>query len=252
MKIIAIIPARMSSSRFPGKPLADICGRAMLGRVYDRTCESQLVEKTYIATCDTVIKEYADLIGAPCIMTADTHERCSDRTAEAMLKIEADLGSQIETVVMVQGDEPMISGEMVDDAIQALQEDPALHVVNLMSRIETVAEFDDPNEVKVVVDKQNNAMYFSREAVPSRKKGVTTVPMYKQVCVIPFRRQSLIEFNKMEPTVFEVIESIDMLRYLENGIPVKMVRTEEVTFSVDTPADLERVKQVINSNLVCE
>lgn len=243
MNIIAIIPARMGSTRFPGKPLAEICGTPMIGLVYQRTIQSHLVDQTYIATCDQEIKEYADSIGAPCIMTSNLHERCTDRTAEALLKIESKIGKKADIVVMVQGDEPMITGEMVDDSVRAIVSNSSVDVVNLMSTIKTVEEFEDPNEVKVVVSCRNKAIYFSREPIPSRKKGLDNVPMYKQVCVIPFRRQMLLDFNSMDETPLERYESVDMLRLIENGIDVTMVKTDEETYSVDTIEDLKKVEK---------
>ena len=142
---------------------------------------------------------------------------------------------------MVQGDEPMVPPDMIDAAIAPMLADPAINVTNLMARMETVEEFEDPNEVKVVVDLNSDALYFSREAVPSRKKGVTDVPMQKQVCIIPFRRDYLLKFNDMQETPLEIIESVDMMRILEHGEKVRMVPTDKRTLSVDTPEDLARV-----------
>jgi len=238
---IGIIPARMASSRFPGKPLAPIHGIPMIGHVWFRCKMSKTLSEVYIATCDEEIRHYAEQIGAPCIMTADSHERATDRTAEAMLKVEAQTGRRTDIVVMIQGDEPMTLPEMIDESIAPLRAEPAVNVVNLMAPIETVEEFEDPNEVKVVVDLAGNALYFSREPIPSRKKGVTNVPMLKQVCIIPFRRDYLLRFNALPPTPLEVIESVDMMRILEHGENVRMVMTDACTLSVDTPGDLARV-----------
>jgi len=241
MKIIGIIPARMASSRFPGKPLAEIRGIPMIGHVYFRSKMSDLLDEVYIATCDQEVMEYARSIGAPAIMTSASHERASDRAAEAMQIIEADLKEKMDIVVMIQGDEPMIYPEMIDDAVRPLQQDPAILVSNLMACLNTKNEHEDPNEVKVVVDQEGFALYFSREAIPSRKKGVEDVPMLKQVCIIPFRRDFLLKFNNLKPTPLEIIESVDMLRVLEHGYKVKMVMSDHRTYSVDTPDDLECV-----------
>jgi len=194
------------------------------------------------------IRRYAQSIGAACIMTADTHERASDRAAEAMLKIEMDAGRKTDVVVMIQGDEPMITPEMMDLAIAPLAADPSLQVTNLMAEMQTVEEFEDPNEVKVVVDLKGNALYFSREPIPSRKKGAKQVPMLKQVCIIPFRRDYLLKFNSLPPTPLEIIESVDMMRILEHGDRVRMVMTEARTLSVDTPADLARVVEMMQGD----
>lgn len=248
MKTIGIIPARMASSRFPGKPLAPIHGVPMLGHVYFRSRMSAALDEVYIATCDDEICRYAKTIGAPCIMTADTHERASDRAAEAMLKIEATAAGRAEIVVMIQGDEPMITPQMMDLAIEPLQRDLTLKVTNLMARMDTVEEFEDPNEVKVVVGLDGNALYFSREPIPSRKKGASQVPMLKQVCIIPFRRDYLLEFNSLPPTPLEIIESVDMMRILEHGGKVHMVMTGTRTLSVDTPGDLARVVEMMQGD----
>jgi len=245
MNIIGIIPARMASSRFPGKPMAKICGIPMIGHVYLRTRMCQRLTQTYVATCDKEIFDYIESIGGKPIMTADTHERCSDRTAEAMLKIELDIGGKVDIVVMVQGDEPMVTPEMIEAAVEPMLKDESINVVNLMAKINTPEEFEDPNEVKVVTDLKNRALYFSREPIPSRKKGITDVPMLKQVCIIPFRRDYLIKFNSMASTPLEKIESVDMMRILENGDDVYMVFTDTNSVSVDTPADLEKVVKLM-------
>lgn len=241
MNIIAIIPARMGSSRFPGKPLAEIRGIPMIGHCYFRTCMCKDLAEVYVATCDKEIYDYIESIGGKAVMTSDTHERATDRTAEAMLKIEEKTGNRIDIVVMVQGDEPMVTPEMISQSILPFVEDENIKVVNLMAHMKTIQEFEDPNEVKVVVDKNNNALYFSREPIPSRKKGMVQVPMLKQVCIIPFKRDYLLEFNDMEETELERIESVDMMRILENRGQVKMVLTDTETFSVDTPDDLKNV-----------
>jgi 3-deoxy-manno-octulosonate cytidylyltransferase (CMP-KDO synthetase) len=144
---------------------------------------------------------------------------------------------------MIQGDEPMVVPEMLNLAIQPMLEDESVLVVNLMAPIRTIKEHEDPNEVKVVVDNNNYALYFSREPIPSRKKGATKIPMLKQVCIIPFRRDFLVEFCRLEPTPLEKVESVDMLRILEHGYKIKMVLTKFETYSVDTPEDLRFVEE---------
>lgn len=240
--IIAIIPARMASTRFPGKPMAKIHGIPMVGHVFFRTRMSDRVSETYVATCDHEIADYIQSIGGKAVMTADTHERASERTAEAMQNVEVDTGKKVDIVVMVQGDEPMIIPDMLDEAVRPLMEDERVLVSNLMATLKTREEHHDPNEVKVVVDRNNFALYFSREPIPSWKKGARSVPMLKQVCIIPFRRDFLIHFNEMETTPLEIIESVDMLRIMEHGYKVKMVHTDKNTYSVDTLEDLKRVE----------
>jgi len=248
MNIIGIIPARMGSSRFPGKPLAKINGIPMVGHVYFRSKMAKILNEVYIATCDQEIMEYAESVSMKAVMTSDKHERASDRTAEAMLKIEKETGKKTDIVVMIQGDEPMIYPQMIDDAIEPLLHDQGIQVVNLMSRLRSREEHDDPNEVKVVIDKKAFALYFSREPIPSWKKGAKDVPMFKQVCIIPFRRDFLIKFNKLAPTPLEIIESVDMLRILENGLKVKMVSSDFGTYSVDTEEDRIAVEALMGAD----
>jgi 3-deoxy-manno-octulosonate cytidylyltransferase (CMP-KDO synthetase) len=243
---IALIPARMGSSRFPGKPLARILGIPMIGHVWKRTSLALGPERTFVATCDREIFDYVRLIGGRAVMTATTHERCTDRCAEAMLAIEAEAGRP-EVVVMVQGDEPLVTPEMIGEALLPFK-DPAVQVVNLMAPLGSLAEHEDPNEVKVVCDLAGNALYFSREPIPSRKKGASEVPAWKQVCIIPFRRDFLLEFNSLSPTPLEAVESVDMLRVLEHGLVVRMVPTTALTVSVDTPADLLRAEQLMSAD----
>ena len=247
MKAVAIIPARMGSSRFPGKPMAKILGMPMVGHCYFRTRMCVELKGTYVATCDRAIFDYVQAIGGQAVMTSDKHDRASDRAAEAMLKIEKKTGESIDIVVMVQGDEPMITPEMITESLKPF-ELADVNVVNLMAPIYKDTEFNDPNEVKVVVNKQNEALYFSREPIPSKRKGETDGPMLKQVCIIPFRRDYLIKFNQMEETTLERIESVDMLRVLENGDTVQMVMTEKETYSVDTEEELNSVALKMKSD----
>lgn len=247
--IVGIIPARMGSSRFSGKPLVPILGVPMVGHVYFRSKMSKILDEVYIATCDEEIVKYADSIGARWIMTKDTHERASDRTAEALEKIEKETGKAIDIVVMIQGDEPMIKPEMIDMAVKPMLEDFEIEVVNLMAPVTTLEEREDPNCPKVAVDRDNFALYFSREPIPSWKKWHGEMPeTWKQVCVIPFRRDFLTKFNELEPTPLEIIESIDMNRILEHGYRVKMVPEFFETQAVDTPSDLKKVEMMMSGD----
>ena len=248
MNIVAIIPARMGSSRFPGKPMEKICGIPMIGHVYLRTRMCKKLNSTYVATCDREIFEYIESIGGQAIMTKDTHEHCSDRCTEAMLILEKETKQQIDVVVMVQGDEPLVTPGMIEKAIAPFGDDPDVNVVNLMAPIKTLETFEDPNEVKVVIGLDGNALYFSREPIPSMKKGARDVPMLKQVCIIPFRRDYLLKFGSMPESPMEKIESVDMLRVLENGDKVKMVMSNEDTLGVDTPDDLRRAVGMMASD----
>ena len=245
MNIIGIIPARLSSSRLPNKPMADILGVPMIGHVYFRSKMSEILDEVYVATCDKEIYDYVESIGGQAIMTSNLHERASERTAEALIKIEKKIKVKIDIVVMIQGDEPMITPNMITKSLKPLLEDEKLKISNLMEYIETVQEHQDPAEVKVVVNNKQNAIYFSREPIPSRKKGVSDFPMLKQVCIIPFRRDFLIEYNRMDQTPHEIIESVDMNRLIDNDIPIRMVLIDEITFSVDTKSDLKKVKRLM-------
>lgn len=240
MKILALIPARMGSSRFPGKPMAPILGKPMIGHVYERVAKSPMLSMTAVATCDQEIFDYIESIGGTAVMTADTYERASDRCAEALLKLEKANNTRYDIVVMVQGDEPMTHPDMIAEAVQPMLDDVTIQVTNLLGKIKDIAEFEDRNCIKVVCDLNGNAMYFSREAIPTRCK-VENIPMGKQVCIIPFRRDYLIEYTKLAPTPLEIVESVDMMRILEHGMKVRMVPTLHDTQAVDTPADLQKV-----------
>jgi 3-deoxy-manno-octulosonate cytidylyltransferase (CMP-KDO synthetase) len=245
MKTIGIIPARMGSSRFPGKPLALLHGMPMLGHVYFRSRLNRRLADIYIATCDEEIRRYAAQIGAACIMTSPQHARGSDRTAEAASTLETRVGP-VDVVVMIQGDEPMIHPDMLDEAVAPLAREPAVQVVNLMAPLDAASAIDS-NEVKVVVSRAGNALYFSRHALPWHRNG-RSVECLKQVCVIPFRRSFLSTFAALEPTSLEQAESIDMLRALEHGYTVRMVKTTHATSSVDTAEDLARVEGLIQGD----
>jgi 3-deoxy-manno-octulosonate cytidylyltransferase (CMP-KDO synthetase) len=242
--ILALIPARMGSSRFPGKPMAPILGKPMIGHVYERVAKSPLLTMTAVATCDQEIFDYIESIGGTAVMTADTYERASDRCAEAMLKLEAANNTRYDIVVMVQGDEPMTHPDMISEAVQPMLDDPTIQVVNLLGEIKDVAEFEDRNCIKVVCDLQRNALYFSREPIPTRCK-INQIPMGKQVCIIPFRRDYLLEYTRLAPTPLEIAESVDMMRILEHGMKVRMVPTQHSSQAVDTPEDLLTVERLM-------
>ena len=232
MNIIAIIPARMGSTRFPGKPMAKINGMPMIGHVYQNVSQSKQVSLTVVATCDKEIFDYINTIGGVAVMTSDSHERASDN-------------QKYDVVVMVQGDEPMVIPEMITSAIQPFINNSKMLVVNLISEIESKEEFVDPNCIKVVFNHDMNALYFSREPIPTWSRGESKTS-YKQVCIIPFKRDYLIEYNSLESTPLEIAESIDMLRVLENGRKVHLVKTPYQTFAVDTEADLIKVASIMN------
>lgn len=244
MNILALIPARMGSSRFPGKPMAQILGKPMIGHVYERVSKSPILAMTAVATCDQVIYDYIVSIGGVAVMTADTYERASDRCAEALLKLEEANKTRYDIVVMVQGDEPMTHPDMISEAVQPMIDDSTIQVVNLLGEIKDTAELEDRNCIKVVCDLNLNAMYFSREPIPTRCKA-DRVPMSKQVCIIPFRRDYLLEYTRLSPTPLEIAESVDMMRILEHGMRVRMTPTKHNTQAVDTLADLQKVEELM-------
>lgn len=244
VRVTAIIAARMASTRFPDKPLARIAGIPMIGHVYHRARMAAGIDNVWIATCDESIMAYAASIGAPAVMTRDTHERATDRIAEAVPAIEAQTGIRTDVAVLVQGDEPMLVPQMLTDLVAPMRRGDAA-ITNLMSGIDDTAEFEDPNAVKVVCDRAGHALYFSREAIPSRQKFSGAIPKWKQLGLIAFTREALLEYSAMTPTPLEQIESVDMNRVLEHGRRILMVETTVRTAAVDTPADLTRVERLM-------
>ncbi|MCB2226151.1 MAG: 3-deoxy-manno-octulosonate cytidylyltransferase [Desulfarculaceae bacterium] len=243
MKVAAVIPARMGSSRFPGKPLAPILGRPMLEHVFHRTAMSKVLSETVIATCDQEIFDAAQAFGARAIMTSDQHQRASDRVAEAAEKLDAEI------VVLVQGDEPMTMPEMIDQAVEPMLADPSIACVNLAKRLSAESDYNDPNTIKMVMDLKGDALYFSRNPIPSPYQlGFAGLRVYKQVCIIPFTRTALFDYRDLEPTPLEVAESVDMLRFLEHGRKVRLIETQFDTQAVDTPQDLARVEAMMASD----
>ena len=234
----------MGSSRFPGKPMAKINGKPMIGHVFERVNKSQLCQDVVVATCDQIIFDYINSIGGKAIMTKDIYERASDRCAEALLKIEEEKKQKYDLVVMIQGDEPLIKPEMIEEAVNPFFHSNEINITNLLGEIKDIKEFEDRNCIKVVCDLNFNALYFSREPIPSSSK-TKNIKMYKQVCVIPFKRDFLIEYVKLEPTPLEIIESVDMMRVLEHGHKVLMVPTKYESHSVDTPEDLLLINKII-------
>ncbi len=241
----------MSSSRFPGKPMEDINGIPMIGHCYFRARLCKSLDQVYVATCDDIIFDYINSIGGKAIMTSKNHERASDRAAEALYKIEKSLQEKFDIVVMLQGDEPMVTPNMINKSLEPFK-DKNVEVVNLYSKITNTDEYEDPNEVKVVLDNYNDAIYFSREPIPSSKKGAKNFDIFKQVCVIPFRRKALMDFNNLEETPLEIIESVDMMRIIENGKKVRMVKIEEDSYSVDVKSDLDKVIKLMKTDTLVD
>ena len=208
--------------------------------MYRRAALSTSLDEVVIATCDDEIKIEAESFGATVIMTSNSHERASDRIAEVAQTLEANI------YVLIQGDEPMTTPEMIDSAIVPMLDDDTIQCVNLTKKIDSEEEYLSPNTIKVVLDHQHNALFMSREPIPTlTNNSFDQITAYKQVCIMPFRWESLRRFAALEPTQLEIAESIDMLRFLENGVPVRMVETDTETHAVDTPADLKYVSSLM-------
>ena len=211
MKVLGIIPARMAASRFPNKPMALIEGMPMIGHCYIRSRLSDILDDLYVATCDEVIFDYISQIGGKAVMTSNVHERATERSAEALITIERETNQKFDIVVMIQGDEPLVFPQMINESVNPLLSGN-IHVSNLMSKLKDLDDARNPNFVKVVTDNQGKALYLSREAI--------------------------LEFINLPPTRLEIIESVDMNRFLENQVSIQMSITEFEADSVDTIEDL--------------
>ena len=236
----------MNSSRFHGKPMKKINGVPMIEIVYRNAVKVKELDQVYVATCDKEIYDHVVSVGGNAIYTSNKHERASERTAEALLKIEKKNKKKYDIVVMIQGDEPMIKPHMVKKSVKPFFKSKNINVVNLMSKVASEKEFYDLNEPKVVVNNKNEAIYFSRCPIPSNWKEKSQ-KLYKQVCVIPFKRQALLKFNRTKTTFLERMESIDMNRIIETGEKIQMVEIKEFVKSVDTIADLKIVEKSMSS-----
>lgn len=227
--------------------MAKLLGIPMIEHVYRRVALTPGLTATAVATCDEEIAAHMKSIGGRFVMTGSHHERASDRCAEALAVIEREDNVRFDIVVMVQGDEPMVHPDMLSEALAPMLKDSTILITNLLGKIGGDAEFEDRNCIKTVCDLQGNAIYFSREPIPTRSKGVNA-PMGKQICVIPFRRQFLIDYTNMPPTPLEIAESVDMMRVLENGLKVRMVPTRFDTQAVDTEGDRQRVEHMLRAD----
>jgi len=181
-------------------------------------------------------------------MTADTHQRASDRVAEAIHSVEKITCNSVDYVALIQGDEPMLNPLMIDELVAPIRINPDLQITNLIAKIDSREEFENANVVKVVMDQKGFALYFSREPIPSKKKYSGDIPMWKQLGVILFSRKALLEYAQMTPTPLEIIESVDMNRFLEHGVKIKMVPTTNSIFGVDVPEDLKAVEQLLQKD----
>jgi len=243
MKTVAIIPARMAATRFPNKPLAPILGLPMIEHVRRRVSMCADLDDIIVATCDKEIREVVESSGGKVIMTSDAHERCTDRIAEAAESIDADI------VINVQGDEPLVMPEMMNEVIGPFLDDNELPSVNLVTRIIDTEEFENPNVPKVVTNRYGDLLYISREPIPSQKKANTgDFIKLKQLGIIAFRSEFLQVFSKLKPTPLEQIESVDMMRAVEHGYRVRATETQGLMIGVDMPEDIKRVEEILVSD----
>jgi 3-deoxy-manno-octulosonate cytidylyltransferase (CMP-KDO synthetase) len=243
MRIVAVLPARMASSRFPNKPLAKIAGLEMIEHVRRRTLMSPSVDEVVVATCDQIIKDTVESFGGKAVMTSDIHRGCIDRVAEASSIVSGDI------ILVIQGDEPLVLPKMIDDLVFPMKNNPDIYCTNLVTRIMDDEEFLSPNAPKVVIDKNWDLLYASREPIPSRKKAPNGDYLkLKQLGLIGFRKSFLDIFASLEPTPYELIESVDMNRAIEHGYKVRMVLTEGQMIGVDVAGDVDRVEKVLKSD----
>lgn len=236
MKIVAVIPARYDSTRFPGKPLANINGKPMIQHVYERVKESKLVDKVLVATDDERILNVVKGFDGKAVMTSKKHESGTDRICEAIRDIKCDI------VVNVQGDEPGINPKDIDKAIKPLIKDKKINISTLAIRIEKGIDLKDENKVKVVFDKNNFALYFSRVNIPFDRDHINNVKLYdfyKHIGLYVYRRKFLLDLKKLKPSQAEKLEKLEQLRFLDNGEKIKVVITDRESLSIDTPSDLQ-------------
>ncbi len=239
---VVVIPARYASSRFPGKPLADLGGTPIIEHVYRRASESRAVGAVIVATDDERIARVVERFGGRAVMTRVDHASGTDRLAEVAEQLSCEL------IVNVQGDEPLIDPQMIDEAVQPFQQDATLMMSTLRTRIGDPSDLANPNVVKVVVDRDGFALYFSRSPIPFNRQGGPAVA-WKHVGLYVYRREFLLAFARLEPTALERTESLEQLRALEHGFRIKAVETEYDSISVDTPEDLERIRRMSLSPL---
>jgi len=238
MKIVAVIPARYESTRLPGKPLAMIAGKTMIQRVYEAVKETNLFDEVIVATDDERIMSEVERFSGVACMTSNECRSGTDRVAEALK--DKDFG----IVVNVQGDEPFITKEPLETLISSFR-DPSVMVSSLMTEITAQTDVNNPNCVKVVCDKNSDALYFSRSALPySRDEAVCK--QYRHIGVYAFRKEMLYTFVRLQQSPLEQIEKLEQLRLLENGIKIRMVETKYQGIGIDTPEDLDKANTILS------
>ena len=256
MNVIAIIPARYGSSRFEGKPLVDILGKTMIQRVYEGVCRSRLIEEVLVATDDQRILDEVHRFGGKAVMTSRAHPTGTDRLAEVARK------RKVGIVVNVQGDEPLIDGRVVDKAVRLLLNDETVPMSTLMSKISSPEEWLDPNVVKIVVDRRGYALYFSRSPIPfprdlhvervfagkSLPQGLRIENVHRHLGIYVYRREFLLKYAQMKPTLLESLEKLEQLRALENGYRIKAALVDYNPYHVDTPEDLAKMVRFLSGS----
>lgn len=239
--ITIVIPARMASSRYPGKPLVPILGIPLVEHVRKRALLAKEADLVVVATCDIEIKDAVEKAGGKAVMTKDTHQRCTDRIEEAMEQLPGDI------VVMVQGDEPLLMPETIAAVTAPLLADKDLPIVNILSKLESADDYSNPNIVKAACNLQNDILFFSRAPIPFFRE-TTSVPVYRQTGIMAFRKEALRKFSALPETALEKAESVDMLRAVEHGMRIKGVIVDYVTLGVDRPVDVALVENFIQQD----
>lgn len=238
MKSIAMIPARYEATRFKGKLMAELKGKTVIRHTYDATAATGLFDDVVVVTdSDIIYKEITDN-GGRVIMSRQQHESGSDRIAEAAAGLEVDV------IVNVQGDTPFVKKEPLQKLLQQFH-DPSVQVGSLMQQLEDETLIADPNYVKVCIDKNQNALFFSRSVIPYPRNKTKPVTYYEHIGVYAFRKQALINFTGWPVSPLEDAEKIECLRYLENGVPIRMVITGFMGVEIDTPEDLKRAEELL-------
>jgi len=239
MRVIGVIPARYGSTRFEGKPLADIWGKPMIQYVYERVQRASILDDVIVATDDLRIKEAVERFGGKAAMTSPKHPTGTDRSGEVVKDLD------VNTVINIQGDEPLIDPKLIDEVGQPLLENPQIEMATLAHEITTKEKHMDPNVVKVVIDAQGFALYFSRSLIPYPRK-TENLHAYEHIGIYAYRKNFLLDFIQLPPTPLEQTESLEQLRALENGYKIKVIITKKYTgLSVDTREDLEEVKAIV-------
>ena len=242
MKIIAMIPARYSATRFPGKLMKDLGGKSVILRTYEAALNTELFDEVYVVTDSEIIKENITNAGGNVIFSKKEHECGSDRIAEAVTDINTDI------VINVQGDEPFIDKTSLSKLIEVFKADTEneIDLASLKVQITNKKDIENPNNVKVITDVNNLAIYFSRSVIPYHRDATINVKYYKHKGVYAFRKQALLDFYNTPITPLEAAEKIEAIRYQEIGKKIKMVETTVEAVGIDTPEDLEKAKQYLN------